>query len=125
MGIREQAQTDLVNILGNPDGPGTPFIIVTPEGGEYPVCGTFGDISLLIDPSSGAAIQGRTINAAYPMALLKAKTERMPEKKWKVKVKDLSGTERILFIVDPPDHDYTIGLTRIKLGGNLSDKKTT
>jgi hypothetical protein len=56
------------------------------------------------------------------MALLKDKTERLPEKKWKIKVKDLGGAERTLFIIDPPDHDYTIGLTRLKLGANSSDK---
>lgn len=118
MGIRETAQEDLKNILGNPEGPGTPFSVIAPDGTEYPVCGTYGDISLLIDPSTGTAIQGRTIAVAYPMALLRDKTTALPVKGWKVKVSDLTGTERILFIVNPPDHDFTIGITRLMLGAN-------
>ena len=119
MRIRELAQADLSDILGNPDGPGTPFYLITPEGNEYSVCGTYGDISLLIDPATGSAVQGRTITATYPMALLKKQTEQVTEKKWKVRVKDLAGKEHVLFVTDPPDHDYTIGLTRLRLGANF------
>ena len=122
MGIREQAQGDLLHIFSDPDGPGTPYSLIAPNGAEYPVCGTYGDISVLIDPSTGAAVQGRTITATFPMALLKNKTDKMPEKKWKARVKDLGGTEHILFVTDPPDHDFTIGLTRMRLGANTNDK---
>ena len=120
MDIREQAQEDLKNIFGDPAGPGTLFSLIAPDNGaEYLVSGTYGDISLIIDPATGSAIQGRTITVAYPMALLKSQTDRMPEKKWKVRVKELDGAEHILFVVDPPDHDYTIGMTRLRLGANF------
>jgi len=117
-GLREKARDDLTNILGDPEGPGTPFILIAPDGAEYPVCGTYGDISLLIDPATGSAVQGRTITAAYPMALLKGRASELPKKGWKVRLNDLDGTQRLLFIVDPPDNDFTIGLTRLKLGAN-------
>ena len=119
MGIREQAREDAKRILGDPDGAGTPFVLISPFGGEYPVCGTYGDISLLIDPTNGSAIQGRTITASYPMALLKEQTDEKPEKKWKVKVNNLDGKELVLFVVNPPDHDFTIGITRLTLGADL------
>ena len=122
MNVRELAHNDLGNIFGNPDGPGTPFILIEPGGGEYPVCGIYGDVSLLIDPTNGTAVQGRSISASYPMALLKEHTDKMPGKKWKVKIKDLHRKDHIFFIVDPPDHDNTIGLTRLRLGVNSSDK---
>jgi len=119
MGLREIAEADLVNIFGSPDGPGTPFTLIAPNNSEYMVNGTYGDISLLIDPASGAAVQGRTIIAVFPMALLRSQTDLVPEKKWRVKVKSLKGEELTLFVVQPPDHDLTIGLTRLTLGANL------
>ena len=122
MGIRDQAQHDLNNIFSDSEGPGNPYILIAPNNDEYTVCGTYGDIALLIDPTNGTAIKGRTISATYPMAMLKIQTDQVPEKKWRVKVKDLSGADHILFIVDPPDHDNTIGLTRLTLGVNTNDK---
>lgn len=125
MGIRETAQADMQNIFSDPEGAGTPFILVNPKTNkEFPVCGVFGDINLIIDPQSGAAIKGRTISAAYPGGLLKKQTDELPAKGWKVLVKDLNEKEKILFVVEAPDHDNTLGVTRLTLGANLSDKST-
>ena len=116
MGIREQAQADIGRILGNPEGLGTPFDLVDKDGAVYPVCWTFGDISLLIDPQTGTAVQGRTITAVYPMALLAERTDTNPVKGWRVNVKALDGKDMLLVVCEPPDHDFTIGLTRLRLG---------
>jgi hypothetical protein len=119
MGIREQAQADMGRILGDPEGPGTPFELIDTDGLVYPVAGTYGDIGLLIDPATGTAVQGQTITAAYPMALLAEHTDNKPEKGWKVKVTDLKGGEHLLRIIDPPIHDFTVGITRLQLGDPL------
>lgn len=118
MGIKELAAADAEQILGTAEA-GSPFVIVNPGNVEFPVSGTFGDIGLLMDPETGAPVQGQTIAAAYPMRLLKEQTGEVPEKGWRVKAWDLSGVERIYFVVRPPIHDWTIGITRLQLGVNL------
>ena len=119
MGIREQAQGDLKRIFGDSEGPGTPFELIDRGGLMYSVAGTYGDVGLLIDPATGAAIQGQTITAAYPMALLEAHTGKRPEKGWQVKIKDLQGGVHVFHIIDPPIHDFTIGITKLQLGDPL------
>lgn len=104
------------HIFSDQDGPGTPFVLINRGGLEYPVTGTYGDIGLLMDPATGTAVQGQTITAVFPMGLLSAHTLEKPMKGWKVKLNDPHRGELSFFVVDPPVHDYTIGMTRLILG---------
>jgi hypothetical protein len=118
MGIRSRAEQDAALILGASES-GDSFALVDTQGNEFPVSGHFGDIGLLLDPETGASIQGQTASAAYSMGELKALTDEVPERGWKVKIFDFAGAERTLYVVRPPIHDFTIGVTRLMLGVNL------
>jgi hypothetical protein len=115
MGIREEAESDLAEILEDTDGAGTPYILVDKEGVEYPVCGTYGDIGYKISPDTGIPVLGRTITATYRIRTLREQTEKTPEQGWKVKANDLYGNEQILFVTKF-EADKTIGIGRLKLG---------
>lgn len=114
MGIRELAEADLAATLEDTDGAGTPYTLIDKQGGEYPVIGTFGDIGYLLDPDTGASIQGRTITATYRLAALRQAAETTPEQGWKVRVTDLHGTVQILYVTRY-EPDRTIGIGRLKL----------
>jgi hypothetical protein len=118
MGIRGQAEQDAALILGASES-GDPFVLVNMQGNEFPVSGHFGDIGLLLDPETGASVQGQTASVAYSMKALKAQTDEVPERGWKVKNFDFAGAERTFYVVRPPIQDFTIGITRLMLGVNL------
>jgi hypothetical protein len=119
MGIRERAAADSQKILTNINGAATPFVLITADDGqEYQISGSYGDIGYLIDPSTGTAIQGRTIEAVYSMATLREQTDREPEKGWRFICNDLAGNRTTLFVVlYVPDR--TIGLARLKLAVDM------
>jgi hypothetical protein len=119
MTIRERAAADAQNILTDINGAATPFVLIAADDGqEYPISGSYGDIGYLIDPATGTAIQGRTIEAAYSMATLREQTKREPEKGWRFVCNDLEGNRTTLFVVlYVPDR--TIGLARLKLAVDM------
>jgi hypothetical protein len=118
MNLRDRAADDSKEILGDISGAGTSFILYSRDGEQYPVVGSYGDIGYLLNPATGEAIQGRTIEAAYSMETLRLQTEREPEKGWRFSCFDLTGKETNLFIVRY-EPDRTIGIARIKLAVNL------
>jgi hypothetical protein len=118
MGIREEAAADLSFILSDVDGPASSFVLIAPDGPEYPVAGIIGDIGFLLDQNTGVAIQGRTIEASYATRGLREQTEREPERGWRCKSWDLTGEEYTLFVTRY-EPDRTVGVARIKLAVNL------
>jgi hypothetical protein len=122
MNVRERAARDAKKILENTNGAGTPFILVSKERVEFPVAGSFGDIGYLLNPATGEAIQGRTIQAAYSMESLRAQTPMEPERGWRFKVTGLSGalTELFVTMYEP---DRTIGIGRITLAVVLDESE--
>jgi hypothetical protein len=118
MTLRERAAADSQKILNNLNGAGTPFVLITADDKHFQLTGIYGDIGYLIDPATGTAVQGRTIEAAYSMASLREQTEKEPEKGWRFVCNDLAGNETAVFVVlYVPDR--TIGLARLKLAVNL------
>jgi hypothetical protein len=113
--LRSLAESDLGEILGDTEGAGTPFVLVDKGGVEYPVTGVFGDIGFLIDPSTGAPVQGRSIVAACRIRCLEEQGAGMPGRGWKVRAEDLSGKSLELW-VHRNEPDRTIGLYRLTLG---------
>jgi hypothetical protein len=118
--LRERAAADAKKILENVSGAGTPFILVTKEKEEFPVVGSFGDIGYMLNPATGEAIQGRTIQAAYSMQSLRILTPKEPERGWGVKVFGLSGTLTELYVT-MYEPDRTIGIGRIRLAVTLNE----
>jgi hypothetical protein len=118
MGIRERAAADAQKILTDINGAATPFVLIAADNEQYPISGSYGDIGYLIDPATGTAIQGRTIEAVYSMATLREQTEREPEKGWRFVCNDLAGKRTTFFVVlYVPDR--TIGLARLKLAVDM------
>jgi hypothetical protein len=120
--LRERAAADAKKILENINGAGTPFIFITKERVEFPVVGSFGDIGYLLNPATGEAIQGRTIQAAYSMESLRSQTPLEPERGWRFKVLGLSGalTELFVTMYEP---DRTIGIGRVTLAVVLNESE--
>ena len=118
MSLREQAAADFKELLEDADDLGTKFILVSIKTKtEFPIAGSFGDIGYLLNPATGEAIQGRTIQAVYSMASLSELTPEEPEKGWGFKTTDLSGKEIKLFVT-MYEPDRTLGVARIRLAVN-------
>ncbi|GHU66648.1 hypothetical protein FACS189447_07960 [Spirochaetia bacterium] len=120
MNLIQRAAADARKILENENGAGTSFILSTKENEQYPVTGSYGDIGYLLNPQTGEAIQGRTIQAAYSMKSLREQTEREPEIGWRFTCFDLSGEQTDLFITRY-EPDRTIGVARLRLALNLHE----
>ena len=120
MNLRERAAADAEKILGDINGAGTEFFLIT-NNAEYRLAGIYGDIGYLLNLATGEAIEGRTIEAAFSIASLAAQTEDEPERGWGFKCKELSGKMLKLFVVKY-EPDRTIGVGRIKLAVNLNGK---
>ena len=117
MTLREQAAADAKAILEDKEnGLGTDFILTSlKEKKDFPMVGSYGDIAYLFDPTTGQAVQGRTIEAAYSMASLLQLTAEEPERGWGFKTVNLNGKEIRLFVT-AYQPDYTLGVARIQLG---------
>jgi hypothetical protein len=118
MNTRERAAADSQKILNDLSGAGSPFELLSANNEQYHLNGSYGDIGYLIDPDTGTAVQGRTIEAAYSMASLREQTEQEPKKGWRFVCNDLAGNEIVLFVaLYVPDR--TIGLAKLKLAVNM------
>jgi hypothetical protein len=117
MGLRELAESDLAETL---EDDGSHFILIDPQGNEFELAGTFGDIGYLLDMETGLPVQGRTITAAYRIKSLAEQTASLPGKGWKVKTKDLAGAEYVLFVAGY-EPDRTLGIGRLKLAADYGE----
>lgn len=115
MNLRERAAADAKKMLDDLSGAATKFIL----NGQYTIAGIYGDIGYLLNMSTGEAIEGRTIEAAYSLSTLAEKTEEEPQRGWSFECKDLSEKLLKLFIVKY-EPDRTIGIGRLKLAVNLN-----
>ena len=114
--LRELSNRYLEKTLENDKRAGTPYTLIDPQNVEYPVVGTVGDISLLIDPVTGEQIQGRSITTTC----LTKRLPKPPARGWKARLPDLSGKIQELFVqgVAP---DYTVGLYYFTMGLDLEE----
>jgi hypothetical protein len=118
LNLRERAAFDAKNILGDTGGAASEFTLFSGDK-EYPVSGVYGDIGYLLNLTTGEAIEGRTIEAAFSLLSLAEKTKDEPQKGWGFKCRDLTGKEIKLYVVKY-EPDRTIGIGRIKLAVNLN-----
>jgi hypothetical protein len=121
MNLRELAESDLAFTLEDVNGAGTPFTLISPDGGEFPVVGTVGDIGVLFAPETGEAIRTRSIAATCRIRTLAALTALMPERGWKAAVLDLQGNMQSLY-VQGNDPDRTLGVYHLRMGLNLNEE---
>lgn len=115
MNLRERAAADAQAILGDTGGAGTEFFLSF-KGVEYRLAGSFGDIGYLFNVTTGEAIEGRTIEAVFSLALLPGGVE--PKRGWGFRCNDLKGNTVKLFVIKF-EPDRTIGVGRIKLAVDL------
>ena len=118
MNLSERAARDSKKILENINGAGTSFFLIPKDGKPIPVTGSYGDIGYLLNPATGEAVEGRTIQAAFSMESLRLQTEREPERGWRFLGRDLSGKEQNLFVT-MYEPDRTMGIARIRLAIDL------
>jgi len=112
--LRDIANRYLEKTLENPKRAGTPFTIIDPQEHRYPVTGTVGDISLVVDAGSGEAVQGRTVIATCLMKRLPIP----PRRGWQAEVPNLAGEQK-KFYIQEVQPDNTIGLYYFSLGVDI------
>jgi hypothetical protein len=117
MNVRELAEADLGLTLEDTAGAGSSYVLICGDE-EFEVTGSFGDIGYLLNPNIGTSTQTRTITATYRIKTLREKTEKIPERGWRVRAKDLQGNDQLFFVVRY-EPDYSIGIGRITLGVKL------
>jgi hypothetical protein len=118
MNVRELSEKYLEKTLENPNAAGSPYTLIDPNNVRYPVVGTVGDISMLIDPISGEAISGRTITTTCRMMRLPVQ----PRRGWRAELPDLAGNIQQLYVQEiKPDN--TIGLYYFVMSLDLKDKE--
>ncbi|GHV90452.1 hypothetical protein AGMMS50268_09550 [Spirochaetia bacterium] len=101
MNVRELSEKYLEKTLENPNAAGSPYTLIDTENVQYPVVGTVGDISMLIDPITGETISGRTITTTCMMKRLPVQ----PKRGWRAELPDLAGSIQKLYVQEiSPDH---------------------
>jgi hypothetical protein len=107
------------SVIEDASGAGTPYTLASGDA-QFPVVGTFGDIGSLIDPVTGEAIQGRTIEATCVAQTILAAAGKIPARGWRAYATGLDGKGIALF-VQRNEYDRTIGLCRLTLGLQLQE----
>lgn len=120
MNVRELAESDLGWIMENTGEAGSPFVLIDPDGIEYPVVGTVGDIGLSVSPETGERVRSRSIQCSCRMKTLKEFTARIPGRGWKARITDLEGNTVNAF-VQGNDPDRTIGIYNLVIGLDLEN----
>ena len=118
--VRDLAAADARAIIEAENGAGSPIILINKKM-EYPVMGTYSDIGSLVNPITGEAVQSRAIEAAIPMETIMALAGEAPTRKWKARITEADGKPATLF-VNRVEADRTVGLFRLTLGLQLSEK---
>lgn len=117
MSVRELAEKYLEKTLENSRAAGSPYTLIDLAGVQYPVVGTIGDTSILVDPITGESIINRTIVTTCRVRRLPVK----PERGWKADVSDLWKENMLHLFVQEVQPDYTIGLYYFTLGFDLEE----
>jgi hypothetical protein len=112
--LRKLANTDLERTLEDPLGAGTPFRLIPPDGLEFDVIGSVGDVSLLIKPETGETVRSRSIECVYRLGA----TPTIPVRGWRAIITGLDGQALSLF-VQGVDIDRTLGVCRLTMGVNM------
>jgi hypothetical protein len=122
MSLRELAESDLACTLEDPDGAGSSIALIDPDGNEYAVFGTAGDVGLLIEPDSGESARSRSIVCCVRVTTLAGKTRAVPSRGWRARILDLQGAPVNLF-VQGNDPDRTLGVYRLTLGLDAEEEE--
>jgi len=109
--LRALSNKYMEKTLENPRTAGTPFTIIDPQENRFDVTGTVEDISMLVDPITGEALQGRTITVT---CLIK-RLPKQPRRGWRVELPSLGATNINKLYVQEVQPDRTIGLYYLSL----------
>ncbi len=122
MNLRQQAEADLKFLLeDSKNGFGWQIYLTDPSGKREELVGYSGDVSAVVDPSTGAVIVGTICHVALRISSLRALGFEAPtgtvestKKPWLVEFRDLSGTPT-KFAVQDARPDRTLGLVVLVL----------
>ncbi len=116
MSLRQQANADLIGIVGSVSDFGWPITVTSPAGVELAMVGLSTDIGTTLDPETSLPVSGRRASVALAIATLTAGGMTLPEgvydknsKPWLVTFADISGTV-MTFKVIQTHPDRAIGL---------------
>ena len=121
-GLRDQAETDLTNILEDTTfGFGWPIRVTDPSGAFVDMEGFSNDVAEVIDPDTGLGVSGRQASVALSMSSLITAGLTFPEgisdkasKPWLVIFDDINGAS-FTFKVSKSNPDRTIGMVTCNL----------
>lgn len=126
MSLRTQAEADLAFILEDDKaGFGWEIHLTDPTGKRESLVGYSGDVSSVVDPSTGAVIVGTICHCALRVSTLRSLGFAAPtgtvdkhQKPWIVEFDDLTG-ERVKFAVQDARPDRTLGIVVLVLASTV------
>ena len=121
MSLRDQALLDAQGILENSQDFGEPITLIAPDGSTTPMTGLTGDISVMIEPDSGAIVKGRRVHVTLFIKSLPAgerpvSKRKLSEKPWRVSFPRITNSVVREYAVVATDPDDTMGTIVLELG---------
>jgi len=99
MGLREEAEADMIEIHENTNEFGWDIFLTDPDGVTVPVVGLANDIAQAIDPDTGLIISGRSASVSIPIQSITQAGVGLPvgisdptSRPWTVTFDDILGT---------------------------------
>lgn len=119
MSLRAQAERDLAAILESSRDFGWPVTVTAPDGTSDDFRGQSSNISLRIDPDTGALVAGQHATMTLRLASLAAVFDSIPVHipsgaPWLVAVTDITGAAATFKVVDSMP-DRTLGVVTLEL----------
>lgn len=119
MSLRAQAERDLAAILESSRDFGWPVTVTAPDGTSADLHGQSANISLTIDPDTGALVTGQRATMTLRLASLAAEFDSLPVHvpsgvPWLVAVTDITGAAGTFKVVDSMP-DRTLGVVTLEL----------
>jgi hypothetical protein len=121
MNLLELAEENLEFILEDANtGTGIKVVLISPAGTRFgdagEIIGESNDIGFSIDPETGTAFQGRTIEVNLRLSKVLSAAGVIPGKNWKVEIRQPNGEGTTwTFAVSSAPVDRTLGIIKLWL----------
>ena len=125
MSLRDQVLADIAGIVESTTDFGEPITLTDPSGTATALTGLTGDISLAIDPNTGALVKGRRLHVTLRIASLPAGDRPVGQnnpalKPWLVSFPRITTGTITQYAVIGSDPDDSMGSIVLELGEYLA-----